>query len=433
MASMPLRRMCGSLSTLQIDNLREVLDSTIIIDSGLPAVEVGFHPISLHVGRFVLDLLQECNTTALKTTTFISGHAATKVIGATSPIAISTPTATTPTPPPRLNNEQLSTIAEPPRVPMNVADVANVEAANEVARTVEVLCWCDDAAFGLDYTTKLNGIDDTVREHLNLSRNVVINCLRNCMNHDDAEADSDDEPMDHMIAAAYLRQMMVVDSNEFGPNCKTSVFKLEPSHDTVGVTLVLKFVVGGYCLARGSGMVEFPTQPTTALIRLHRTTLRYLTTVCKSPSREQLRRQSTPAVLSCNDSGIMIDDGSEDDNDGETHRHSDHARSEFSKTKPWQEDFDGSVTFIPFAREISSHVPKADDAVEEKTPYWDQLLSGVDNARTHCFHSCFGFARQHRDGAPKSSQTPQTTPTLSQRSPLEPPRQVKHICFEPTP
>ena len=120
------------------------------------------------------------------------------------------------------------------------ADNSIAEDGNDEDRMTTVVFWLRNKTRNTEHT----------RELLNSTRDVVIRCIHTCI-------PGDPDVMDHMIAGAYMRTMMVVNSPEHGPRAQTALFSVASFEDQPQ-TLVFKFVAGADAIEPATEPADMP-------------------------------------------------------------------------------------------------------------------------------------------------------------------------------
>jgi hypothetical protein len=209
----------GTLDRPQLRCLASLLQRSIYVASALPNTETDFPVIKIAPSNFISQMMVENVNEELNASMYIAEEHAAMVVDKD---------------PRLLSQEGLSESMKEDQVD---ADNSVAEDGNDEDRMTTVVFWLRNKTQNTEHT----------RELLNSTRDVVIRCIRACI-------PGDPDVMDHMIAGAYMRTMMVVNSPEHGPRAQTALFSVASFEDQPQ-TLVFKFVAG-------ADAIEPATEPT---------------------------------------------------------------------------------------------------------------------------------------------------------------------------
>lgn len=343
----------GTLDRPQLACTAGLLQRPIYVASALPDTEKGFPTIKINPAKFCEQILTECQAEELPTSMFLVEDHAGLVLEKDS----------------RLCQAKLSESMSPDSgTDSDGSDTEETVKNKPDYRSTTFLFWIETTVRNPEHT----------REILNDTRDVIIRCLRNNM----PKTPETDDVLDHMLAGAYLRQMMVVNCPEQGANAQTAIFCVASFEDSPQ-TLVFKFLAGssqGYNAP--AGPLNFPKY-CQAMIALEKAHLQWLgqdiaLKIAKPPSITNLENSND------NDASAKYDDDQQDDV-----KELDGSLSD--EIKVWEQSSSidiptvhyKSVSMTTMSMEYAGVVQVVQ--VKQKAPYCDELWASVSK----CFiHTC---------------------------------------------
>lgn len=371
----------GTLDRPQLSCIANLMQREIYLTSGLPITETGFPTIKLAPGTFCDHILDESDKEEIPSTLYLIDDHANLVLQKDTRLCHAT------------LSESMSPDSGSDTDEDNDKNDADVE-----HRTTTFLFWINKKSNSPEYT----------REMLNDTRDVIIRCIRKSL----PQNEETDEILDHMLAGAYIRQMMVVNTPEQGPNAQTAIFCVETFED-FPQTLVFKFLAGSSSTPEGLiGPMNFPIH-SNAMIAIEKPHLKWLSSsIAKSVAKPPQKLDKSITAPSDSESD------SDDNQTKETQIDDKLAEAEQLQLKPskvWEETT-LDIPTIHFKSVAPSKISNMGyDGVQviqvkEKRSYCDEAWNNF------CI-SCY-CRKQPSDGQPQKGDTsykPTSQPTLTKR------------------
>eukprot|EP00040_Diaphanoeca_grandis_P039746 m.260014 g.260014 ORF g.260014 m.260014 type:complete len:388 (+) comp39055_c0_seq1:428-1591(+) len=358
----------GTLDRPQLSCIASLLQREIYLTSGLPITETGFPTIQLSPANFLEDIIVESLAEELPISLFLVEDHAALVLE---------------------KDKRLCHLSYSESMSPDSGSDSDEDADSEKNHRISTfLLWINKKSTSPGFT----------REMLNDTRDIIIRCIRNAL----PKTPETDDILDHMLAGAYIRQMMVVQSPDQGPNAQTAVFCVETFED-FPQTLVFKFLAGSDQQFSGPvGPMNFPTH-SQSMIAIERTQLKWLS----EPAAMKVAKPSAKKILPTKDDtdekeADTTETNAEDVNTKETNV--DDAEKEVAKqaNSTWDQSPSIDIPSIHFKSVAVSNISSVGYGgvqviqVKEKRNYCDEVYHNF------CVNFC---GRKRSEDANDDSQT----------------------------